>query len=65
MNYCIQNGAHLSRAKVLYFKHNDPADLERLLKQQADLDRKQRWVGGEAWAGLGWVACVASTTVGW
>ena len=59
VNYCIQNGAHLSRAKVLYFKHNDPADLERLLKQQADLDRKQRWVAG--WGrcpGLGWVALV-------
>ena len=46
VNYCIQNGAHLSRARVLYFKHNDPADLERLLKQQADLDRKQRWALG-------------------
>jgi len=23
VNYAIQNGANLSRARVLYFKHND------------------------------------------
>ncbi|PRW20998.1 long chain base biosynthesis 1-like [Chlorella sorokiniana] len=42
VNYGIQNGANLSRAKVLYFKHNDLQDLERLLKQQEAADRRHR-----------------------
>lgn len=29
-----------SRSKVLYFKHNDTKDLERLLKEQDAIDRK-------------------------
>lgn len=43
VNYAIQNGAHLSRAKVLFFKHNDLADLERLLAAQDAADRRSRW----------------------
>lgn len=42
VNYAIQNGAHLSRARVLYFRHNDMADLERLLRQQEEADRRHR-----------------------
>lgn len=33
VNYAIQKGCLLSRAKVLYFKHNDMADLEKVLAQ--------------------------------
>jgi serine palmitoyltransferase len=40
-NYAIRNGCSLSRARVIYFKHNDVADLERILKQIANEDRKQ------------------------
>ena len=40
-HYAIRNGCSLSRARVLYFKHNDVADLERILKQIAQEDRKQ------------------------
>lgn len=42
VNYAIQNGAHLSRAKVLFFRHNDLADLERLLEAQDAADRRSR-----------------------
>jgi hypothetical protein len=44
VNYAIQNGAHLSRAKVLFFKHNDMADLQRLLAAQEEADRQHRCV---------------------
>lgn len=44
VNYAIQNGAHLSRAKVLFFRHNDLADLERLLEAQDAADRRSRRV---------------------
>ena len=40
--YAIRNGCSLSRARVLTFKHNDVADLERVLAQVADEDRRQR-----------------------
>lgn len=40
--YAIQNGATLSRAQVRFFKHNDMADLERLLQEQADKDRRSK-----------------------
>jgi serine palmitoyltransferase len=40
-NYAIRNGCSLSRARILFFKHNDVADLERILKQIAHEDRKQ------------------------
>ena len=32
VSYAIQNGCNLSRAQVRYFRHNDVADLERVLK---------------------------------
>lgn len=36
-------GLRLSRAKVIYFKHNDVADLERVMKKvQSDRERKGR-----------------------
>mmetsp|Transcript_35360 Transcript_35360/g.89524 ORF Transcript_35360/g.89524 Transcript_35360/m.89524 type:complete len:520 (-) Transcript_35360:455-2014(-) len=42
-SFPIQQGALLSRAQVLWFKHNDMADLERLLKQvDADDKRKKK-----------------------
>ncbi|KAK9840652.1 hypothetical protein WJX81_007034 [Elliptochloris bilobata] len=42
VSYPIQNGCHLSRAKVRYFKHNDVADLERVLLEVAAQDRRVR-----------------------
>lgn len=41
-NFPVQNGVMLSRARVLYFKHNDVADLERVLQKVADEDRRQQ-----------------------
>nr|CAD7600275.1 unnamed protein product [Timema genevievae] len=40
VNFAIQKGLDASRSRIHYFKHNDMDDLERLLKQQAELDRK-------------------------
>lgn len=40
VSFPIQKGFDASRSKVFYFKHNDVNDLERLLKQQDALDRK-------------------------
>lgn len=31
VNFAIQKGLQASRAEVLYFKHNSPEDLERLI----------------------------------
>lgn len=42
VNFGIQNGCCLSRARVLYFKHNDVADLERLLRKVAEEDRRTK-----------------------
>lgn len=42
VNFAIQNGATLSRARVLYFKHNNVADLERCLRKVAEEDRKNK-----------------------
>lgn len=39
VNFGIQQGVHLSRSNVLYFKHNDMDDLERVL---SDVDEKQK-----------------------
>jgi serine palmitoyltransferase len=33
VSYHIQNGAHLSKATVKFFKHNDMADLERVMRE--------------------------------
>ncbi len=44
VNYGIQNGCHLSRARVLYFRHNDVQDLERVLQRVAQEDRRSRCV---------------------
>ncbi|XP_078656406.1 serine palmitoyltransferase 1-like [Branchiostoma floridae x Branchiostoma belcheri] len=38
--FAIQKGLLASRSKVVYFKHNDMEDLERLLKEQAKDDKK-------------------------
>lgn len=40
--FAIQNGATLSRAQVKYFKHNDVGDLERILQEQANKDRRSK-----------------------
>lgn len=40
VNFSIQKGLDASRSKITYFKHNDVADLERLLKEQDIIDRK-------------------------
>lgn len=40
MNFAIQKGIDASRSKISYFKHNDVNDLERLLKEQDAIDRK-------------------------
>jgi serine palmitoyltransferase len=39
VNYAVQTGVKLSRSEVIYFKHNDMADLERVLKQVQQKDR--------------------------
>ena len=41
-NEPILTGANLSRSTVLYFQHNDMADLERVLQSVADEDRRLR-----------------------
>lgn len=45
MSYATQKGCNLSRAKVLYFKHNDMADLERVLRGVLADDQKHRYEG--------------------
>jgi serine palmitoyltransferase len=40
VQFPIQKGLIASRSDVKFFKHNDVEDLERLLKEQADADRK-------------------------
>jgi serine palmitoyltransferase len=44
VNFAIQKGLDASRSKINYFKHNDMEDLERLLMEQADLDRKVNFI---------------------
>lgn len=39
VNFAMQTGVKLSRSEVMYFKHNDMADLERLLKGVQDKDK--------------------------
>ncbi|XP_055596296.1 serine palmitoyltransferase 1 [Uranotaenia lowii] len=39
-NFAIQKGLDASRSRVVFFKHNDMADLERLLEEQAVQDRR-------------------------
>lgn len=38
VNFAIQKGLDASRSMVKYFRHNDPADLEKLLEEQACKD---------------------------
>ena len=33
VNFAIQRGMEAARSRVLYFKHNDTEDLEKMLKQ--------------------------------
>lgn len=40
VSFPIQKGLDASRSKISYFKHNDVKDLERLLKEQDAIDRK-------------------------
>jgi serine palmitoyltransferase len=40
VHFAIQKGIQASRSKVVYFKHNDMEDLERVLKLQQVEDRK-------------------------
>ncbi|XP_069686959.1 serine palmitoyltransferase 1 [Periplaneta americana] len=40
VNFAIQKGLDASRSKIKFFKHNDMADLERLLMEQEELDKK-------------------------
>ena len=40
VHFAIQKGILASRSNVRYFKHNDVEDLERLLKIQAEEDKK-------------------------
>ena len=56
-NYAVQKGLVASRSKVKYFKHNDMADLERLLEEQRKLDEK---VFGE---GVHWT-CLGRGSIG-
>lgn len=38
--FAIQKGLQASRSNIKLFKHNDMADLERLLKEQETEDQK-------------------------
>lgn len=40
VNFAIQKGLDASRSKIRFFRHNDMADLERLLLEQVALDKK-------------------------
>lgn len=40
VNFSIQKGLDASRSRIVFFKHNDMADLERLLEDQAKEDRR-------------------------
>ena len=42
--HSIQTGVGLSRSKVVYFRHNDMADLRRILEQtrKDDVDQKKK-----------------------
>lgn len=42
VNYGIQQGIYLSRSKVRWFKHNDMADLQRILDEVAAEDKKKK-----------------------
>jgi len=42
VHFAIQKGIQASRSKIVFFKHNDVNDLERLLKIQAEEDKKVR-----------------------
>jgi len=42
--FAIQKGIQASRSKIVYFKHNDTEDLERLLKLQQIEDKKVQLV---------------------
>lgn len=40
VNFAIQKGLDASRSRIRFFKHNDMIDLERLLIEQAELDKR-------------------------
>lgn len=40
VNFAIQKGLDASRSSIVYFKHNDAKDLERLLLEQEKRDLK-------------------------
>lgn len=40
VNFAIQKGLDASRSRIVFYKHNDMVDLERCLKEQEVLDRK-------------------------
>lgn len=40
VNFSIQKGLDAARSRVVFYKHNDVADLERRLEEQAALDKK-------------------------
>lgn len=51
VNYSIQTGCSLSRARLLTFKHNDLADLQRVLEKVAAEDKRSRCAEcGGGWA---------------
>lgn len=41
INFAIQRGLEMSRSTVVYYRHNDAADLERLLLEQQQYDRRK------------------------
>ena len=42
VSFPVQNGVLLSRARVLFFKHNDTADLEKVLQKVAAEDVRNK-----------------------
>ena len=43
VSWAVQNGCVLSRAKIRPFKHNDMADLRRVLQKEAADHARQRY----------------------
>jgi 7-keto-8-aminopelargonate synthetase-like enzyme len=50
VDYAIQNGCNLSRAKIATFKHNDMEDLERVIKSEVDMHNALKYTAAPSHA---------------
>ncbi|KAI1730025.1 aminotransferase class I and II domain-containing protein [Ditylenchus destructor] len=44
VNFAVQKGLQASRSRIEWFEHNDMDDLERLLEEQAEQDKKAPFI---------------------